>query len=600
MNKNVSRKSAVDKDVSRMHSVDKDVSRKCSVLMDAGMDKQRVLLRRRVAVAWVLAVVQLLLSWVVPSWTVQALIAAFVLFCLGRSFFVQACRQLVRGRAGLDVLVVLSMTVAYFFSLFWWAAPAFAREPGAGSLPSYLEINSPSYLEIISLPSFEIVSVMVAAFLTGRWMETCGQGRFSVTLTDRITNVYVPVVLMVAVLAFVGWSLCGQIGNGVLAAVSVVIMACPCALGVAVPAALWMGMAKFSRLRVRVNHAVGLQRLGEADVVVLDKTGTLTEGCSTVTEESSCKDVLLAALMQSEHPLSEAVVRVLEEEEQIQPAQLEHVETLRGKGIKVWCRGQVYWVGNYKLLHDYGAKVNNVMAGMVVHYESGGNEMVYFGRELELLAVVAISDPIRFTSFDAVKELRDMGLEVCMLTGDGERTAHSVASRLGIDYFIADALPEEKAEFVSELQRKGKKVAVVGDGVNDRQVFALADVSIAMGMSPEVQKNPKEQQVQEDQEVQKDQQVQKGQELQEGQAMLVLQSPDLQLLPGAIRLSRQVAVLVRRNLFWALIYNLLGIPVAAGILYSWGGYLLVSAWVSGALVLSVISVIISLLIAGKE
>ena len=587
----------MNKNVSRKRSVDKDVSRKCSVLLDAGMDKQRVLLRRRVAVAWVLAVVQLLLSWVVPSWTVQALIAAFVLFCLGRSFFVQACRQLVRGRAGLDVLVVLSMTVAYFFSLFCWAAPAFAQEPGAGSLPSYLEI--------ISLPYFEIISVMVAAFLTGRWMEDCGQGRFSVT--DRITNVYVPVVLMVAVLAFVGWSLCGQIGNGVLAAVSVVIMACPCALGVAVPAALWMGMAKFSRLRVRVNHAVGLQRLGKADVVVLDKTGTLTEGCSTVTgwlwshsEESSCKDVLLAALMQSEHPLSEAVVRVLEEKEQIQPAQLEHVETLRGKGIKVWCRGQVYWVGNYKLLHDYGAKVNNVMAGMVVHYESGGNEMVYFGREHELLAVVAISDPIRFTSFDAVKELRDMGLEVCMLTGDGERTAHSVASRLGIDYFIADALPEEKAEFVSELQRKGKKVAVVGDGVNDRQVLALADVSIAMGMSPEVQKNPKEQQVQKGQEVQEDQQVQKGQELQEDQAMLVLQSPDLQLLPGAIRLSRQVAALVRRNLFWALIYNLLGIPVAAGILYSWGGYLLVSAWVSGALVLSVISVIISLLIAGKE
>ncbi len=432
MNKNVSRKSAVDEDVSRMHSVDKDVSRKCSVLTDAGMDKQRVLLRRRVAVAWVLAVVQLLLSWVVPSWTIQALIAAFVLFCLGRSFFVQACRQLVRGswvlavvqlllswvvpswtiqaliaafvlfclgrsffvqacrqlvrgRAGLDVLVVLSMTVAYFFSLFCWAAPAFAQGPGAGSLPSYLEIISPSYLRIISLPSFEIVSVMVAAFLTGRWMEACGQGRFSVTLTDRITfeivsvmvaafltgrwmeacgqgrfsvtltdritNIYVPVVLMVAVLAFVGWSLCGQMGDGILAAVSVVIMACPCALGVAVPTALWMGlmvavlafvgwslcgqmgdgilaavsvvimacpcalgvavptalwmgMAKFSRLRVRVNHAVGLQRLGKADVVVLDKTGTLTEGCSTVTgwlwshsEESSCKDVLLAAVL---------------------------------------------------------------------------------------------------------------------------------------------------------------------------------------------------------------------------------------------------------------------------------------------------------------
>lgn len=597
LDKNVKKMSAMNKNVSRKRAVDKDVSRKCSVLLDAGMDKQRVLLRRRVAVAWVLAVVQLLLSWVVPSWTVQALIAAFVLFCLGRSFFVQACRQLVRGRAGLDVLVVLSMTVAYFFSLFCWAAPVFAQEPGTGSLPS-LEIISPSYLQIISLPYFEIVSVMVAAFLTGRWMEACGQGRFSVALTDRITNIYVPVVLVVAVLAFVGWSLCGQIGNGILAAVSVVIMACPCALGVAVPAALWMGMAKSSRLRVRVNHAVGLQRLGKVDVVVLDKTGTLTEGCSTVTgwlwshsEESSCKDVLLAALMQSEHPLSEAVVRVLEEEEQIQPAQLEHVETLRGKGVKVWCSGQVYWAGNYKLLHDYGAKVNNVMAGMVMHYESGGNEMVYFGREHELLAIVAISDPIRFTSFDAVKELRDMGLEVCMLTGDGERTAHSVASRLGIDYFIADALSEEKAEFVSELQRKGKKVAVVGDGVNDRQALALADVSIAMGMSPEVQK---EQQAQEGPEVQEDPEVQKG------QAMLVLQSPDLQLLPGAIRLSRQVAALVRRNLFWALIYNLLGIPVAAGILYSWGGYLMVPVWVSGALVLSVLSVIISLLIAGRE
>ena len=204
-------------------------------------------------------------------------------------------------------------------------------------------------------------------------------------------------------------------------------------------------------------------------------------------------------------------------------------ESITGKGIKVSYQGKTYWVGSHKLLKDFSATVSDVMADMLVHYESDGNGIIYFGRENELLAIIAVSDPIKATSAEAVKELKRQGIDICMLTGDGQRTALAVSSRLGIERFVADALPDDKAEFVRELQMQGKKVAMVGDGINDSQALALADVSIAMG---------------------------KGTDIAMDVAMVTLMTSDLLLLPKAFELSRQTVRLIHQNLFLGIYLQL--------------------------------------------
>ena len=369
-------------------------------------------------------------------------------------------------------------------------------------------------------------------------------------IVDRITGIFVPVVLGIAILTFVLWVAIGgseYISYGILSAVSVLVIACPCALGLATPTALMVGIGKAASQHILIKDAVALEQMRKVDVVVLDKTGTLTEGHPTATgwlwaqsQEPHFKDVLLAAEMKSEHPLAGAIVSALQDEEKIKPAVLDSFESITGKGIKVSYEGHTYWVGSHKLLKDFSATVNDVMAEMLVRYESDGNGIIYFGRENELLAIIAVSDPIKATSAEAVKELKRQGIDICMLTGDGQRTALAVSSRLGIERFVADALPDDKAEFVRELQMQGKKVAMVGDGINDSQALALADVSIAMG---------------------------KGTDIAMDVAMVTLMTSDLLLLPKAFQLSKQTVKLIHQNLFWAFIYNLIGIPIAAGILF---------------------------------
>lgn len=241
--------------------------------------------------------------------------------------------------------------------------------------------------------------------------------------------------------------------------------------------------------------------------------------------------------MKSEHPLAGAIVTSLQDEEKVVPAPLESFESITGKGVKVIYEGDLFWVGSHKLLKDFDAIVTDVMADMLVQYESEGNGIIYFGRENQLLAIIAVTDAIKSTSSEAVKELRRQGIDICMLTGDGQRTALAVAGKLGIDRFIADALPDDKEDFIRELQLQGKTVAMVGDGINDSQALALADVSIAMG---------------------------KGTDIAMDVAMVTLMTSDLLLLPKAFNLSRQTVRLIHQNLFWAFIYNLIGIPIAAG------------------------------------
>ena len=402
-------------------------------------------------------------------------------------------------------------------------------------------------------------------------------------IVDKVTAVFVPVVLAVAVFTFLVWIVAGgadDFSYAMLSAVSVLVIACPCALGLATPTALMVGIGKAASNHILIKDAVALEQMRKVDVVVLDKTGTLTEGHPTVSgwlwaqvQEEHFKNVLLAAELKSEHPLAGAIVSSLQEVEKIVPAQLESFESITGKGIKVVYQGDTYWVGSHKLLKDFSASLSDVLAEMMVQYESDGNSIVYFGRGTEVLAVVAIADQIKPTSAEAVKELKRQGIDICMLTGDGQRTALAVSGKLGIDRFVADALPDDKEEFVRELQMQGKTVAMVGDGINDSQALALADVSIAMG---------------------------KGTDIAMDVAMVTLMTSDLLLLPRAFELSKQTVKLIHQNLFWAFIYNLIGIPIAAGILFPVNGLLLNPMLASAAMAFSSVSVVLNSLSLARK
>lgn len=395
-------------------------------------------------------------------------------------------------------------------------------------------------------------------------------------IVDKVTGIFVPVILALSILTFVIWMIFGgtdMLSYALMSAVSVLVIACPCALGLATPTALMVGIGKAADNHILIKDAVALEQMRKVDVVLFDKTGTLTEGRPTVTDwlwiqskEEHYKDILLAAELKSEHPLAGAIVTALEDLEHVTPAALDSFESITGKGIKVSCQGAEYWVGSHKLLNDYRATLTDVQRNRLAQYESEGCSIVYFGQGNELIALIAISDRIKETSVEAIKELRNQGIDVCMLTGDGEHTASVVAAKLGNIQYVADALPDDKDEFVRNLQMQGKTVAMVGDGINDSQALARADVSIAMG---------------------------KGTDIAMDVAMVTLMTSDLLLLPKAFSLSKQTVRLIRQNLFWAFIYNLIGIPIAAGLLYPIYGLLLNPMLASAAMAFSSVSVVLN-------
>lgn len=443
---------------------------------------------------------------------------------------------------------------------------------------------------------YGVAAVIIAFSLTGEFMEERAQRTVSAAIRrlggwqhnaarvlpekqridDRVAELFVPVILIISLLTFFIWVFFGGIdvvSHGLFAALSVLVVACPCVVGLATPVALAAGLNKAARNHILIRDTSALEQMRNVDVVVFDKTGTLTEGHPTVIgwlwaqgQEEHYKDVLLAAESTSDHPLAEAIVTALEGEEQVIPAHLDGFENITGKGVRVAYQGAEYWVGSHKLLKDYQANLSDILADMLTQYESDGNSIVYFGRENDLLAVIAIKDQLRVTSMEAIRELRIQDIEICMLTGDGERTASSVAGSLGIMRFVADAMPDDKEDFIHKLQLQGKTVAMVGDGVNDAQALSCADVSIAMG---------------------------KGTDTLMDTAMITLRTSDLLLLPKVFRLSRQTVSLMYRNLFWAFIYNTVGIFVAAGVLYPVYDILLSPALAGAAMALSCVSVALS-------
>ena len=394
-------------------------------------------------------------------------------------------------------------------------------------------------------------------------------------IVDKISGIFVPVVVVLSLLTFACWMLFGgesYFSYALLSAVSVLVIACPCALGLATPTALMVGMGKGAERHILIKDAFALENLCKVDTVVLDKTGTLTEGVPVVTDsywtteaDTEKLNVLYTAEQKSEHPLASAIVRWLDDRK-ADNCVADNFESLTGRGIRMQVKGVTYWVGSLGLVNDFKVRIPDEAALHIKEWQEKGQSVVFYGKENELLAALAISDRIKPTSAEAVKELKKLGIGVHLLTGDGIKTAELVAAELGIDHYKAEVLPGDKENYIIALQQQGKKVAMVGDGINDSQALARADVSIAMG---------------------------KGTDIAMDVAMVTLITSDLLLLPEAIRLSKQTVRLIYQNLFWAFIYNLIGIPLAAGVLFPVNGLLLNPMLASAAMAFSSVSVVLN-------
>jgi Cu2+-exporting ATPase len=389
-------------------------------------------------------------------------------------------------------------------------------------------------------------------------------------LVDKIAGIFVPVVIGIAILTFVLWFILGGDNGavqGLLAAVTVLVIACPCALGLATPTAIMVGVGKGAENGILIKDAESLELAKKINAIVLDKTGTITEGRPQVTgiqwlnNDDATQDVLLSIEKQSEHPLAEAVVKQLEGGA---TTTLSLFDSITGKGAKANHNGETYFVGNKKLLAENNIAIAEQLQKQADEWGKQSKTVIWFANSEQALSVIAISDKIKQTSVQAIKEMQELGIELYMLTGDNEATAKAIAEQTGIKHYTAEVLPQHKADFVKKLQQQGKVVAMVGDGINDSTALATADVSIAMG---------------------------KGSDIAMDVAKMTIISSDLTKIPQAIRLSKQTVATIKQNLFWAFIYNLIGIPLAAGILYPINGFLLNPMIAGAAMALSSVSVV---------
>ncbi len=390
-------------------------------------------------------------------------------------------------------------------------------------------------------------------------------------LVDRIAAVFVPAVIGIALLSFaLWWTLAPADGftHGLLALVTVLIIACPCALGLATPTAIMVGIGKGAEHGILIKDAESLEAACRIDTVVLDKTGTLTEGRPVVTEtawstdadENELADVFFSLEKLSEHPLAEAVAKHIGGKE----LPVTDFESLTGMGVKGTYYGRTFYAGSRKLLHTYGITAERDLDTAAAHMAEKGQTVVFFADRERTLAVCAVTDRVKESSRQAVSELQAMGIEVYMLTGDNAPTAARIAADTGIRHYHAEVSPEEKASFIEKLRKEGHRVAMAGDGINDSAALAGADLSIAMGQGSDIAMEV---------------------------AQMTLISSDPARIPEAIRLSTHTVRTIRRNLFWAFVYNLIGIPVAAGALYPLCGFLLNPMIAGAAMAMSSVSVV---------
>jgi len=393
-------------------------------------------------------------------------------------------------------------------------------------------------------------------------------------LVDKVAGIFVPVVIGISLLSFVAWIALGgenAFTHGLLAAVTVLVIACPCALGLATPTAIMVGVGKGAESGILIRDAESLELGHKVNAIILDKTGTITEGRPQVTgiawaagaDEAMLSPVLYSMERQSEHPLAEAIARYFEDRA-TGSLTIDRFNSITGKGIEAVVSGTKFHAGSAGMIRALGLDIPAGLTNIAAPWLEAANTVIWFASDKEVLAAVAIADAMKEGSKEAVTRLRQMGIEVYMLTGDSLVTAKAIAAQAGISEFRAETMPADKAAFVKQLQAQGKIVAMAGDGINDSQALAQADVSIAMG---------------------------KGSDIAIDVAKMTLISSDLRSIPKALELSRRTVRTIRQNLFWAFIYNIIGIPLAAGVLYPINGFLLNPMIAGAAMALSSVSVV---------
>ncbi len=393
-------------------------------------------------------------------------------------------------------------------------------------------------------------------------------------LVDKIAGIFVPVVIGISILTFITWMAVGgedAFTHALLTSITVLVIACPCALGLATPTAIMVGMGKGAENNILIKDAESLELAHQVNAIILDKTGTITEGKPVVTDlkwvienesASLWRDILYSMEVHSEHPLAQAVVDRLKENSKA--SVLQEFESITGRGVKASIEGQTYYIGNEKLMTEQRLELEKDSLQISNAWKDEAKTVVYFFTQKEVLALIAIADKIKETSRAAIEKLQAKGIEVYMLTGDNQQTAKAVAQQVGLKHYKAEVMPSDKAAFIKQLQAEGKIVAMVGDGINDSQALAQADVSIAMG---------------------------KGSDIAMDVAKMTLITSDLNSIPRALNLSTKTVRGIRQNLFWAFIYNIVGIPLAAGVLYPVNGFLLDPMIAGAAMALSSVSVV---------
>jgi Cu2+-exporting ATPase len=395
-------------------------------------------------------------------------------------------------------------------------------------------------------------------------------------LVDKVAGVFVPVVLFLALLTFGAWLIFGgeyKMSQGLMAMVTVLVIACPCALGLATPTAIMVGVGKGAESGILIKDAEALETGYKINTVVLDKTGTLTQGHPTVTaikwvrehqaDSVSLLGILLAMEQHSEHPLAAAVVDFIRGQS-VEASAITSFKSITGLGVEAVYEGESYFAGSDKILSGRHTAVPEELTEILNEFQRQARTVIYFTNSSKVLAVLGIADELKEGSKEAIQTLQAEGISVYMLTGDNRFTAAAVAKDTGIEHYKAGVLPSEKADFIRELQRQGLTVAMIGDGINDSEALAQADLSIAMG---------------------------RGSDIAMDVAKLTLISSDLRQVPKALKLSHATVRIIRQNLFWAFIYNLIGIPLAAGILYPVNGFLLNPMIAGAAMALSSVSVV---------
>ena len=395
-------------------------------------------------------------------------------------------------------------------------------------------------------------------------------------LADKISSVFVPIVLVIAFLSLSAWLIVGSqylgfsqaLSFGLVSFVGILVIACPCALGLATPTAIIVGVGKGAKEGILIKDAATLEKLHKVDTVIVDKTGTITIGKPTLVDiqnQSSLKNEELISILaslekKSEHPIAHAIVNYAQEK-RMSLFEISDFEGIKGKGLKGVIKDTEYFVGNAKLISDLGIAFD---AAQLDEFTSQGKTPVILATKDRILGFVMVADEIKAESVQAVKNLHFLGIKVVMLTGDDEKAAKYIASLVGIDDVVAHVLPEDKLKKIQELQAQGRIVAMAGDGVNDAPALAQADVGIAMGTGTDVAIES---------------------------ASITLLGGDISKLTKAIKLSKITMRGIKQNLFWAFIYNIVGIPLAAGALYPFFGWLLNPVFAGFAMAMSSASVV---------